>query len=1520
MRDFKKVRIQLASPQKIRDWSFGEVEKPETINYRTLKPERDGLFDERIFGPEKDYECACGKYKRQRYEGKTCERCGVEVTKAVVRRYRMGHIELATPCAHIWYVKDIPSRVGTLLDLSAGQLEQVLYFAKYIVTNPRDAMRDSKPLKRGELLSDEEYRELRHGRQETYTLPNGTQSEIRDGEFVTKGQKIGGNVAAKMDGLAQFRFPRKAILEYSEEGDALLVVPHGTFIDQDNFKAGEPVAELEKMYELKSPRDGFVSVGHMVEGAIIIIKNPEDPKDKPLRLFLPVGFEIKVEEGQEVREGTLIAKAYKGMLTMPRDVKCREVNARKKGTNTEATFSLSFRRKQEVPINPTMHVLVQDGSKFSEGDKLIGAIDSKEEIIAAADGTIELQEPASIVVARAKVYQFKDEPSVINGDRVAPGDTLADKGKVKSEIHGRIEVDIVRNQVRVIEAYDFEAKMGAEAIKELMEDLDLVTLEAELGEEMSNPSRHKRAKARKRLEIVRDFRKSGNKPSWMVLDSVPVMPPNLRPMVQVEGGRFATSDLNDLYRRLINRNNRLKKLKNSGAPEMIINNEKRMLQEAVDHLIDNGRRGAPVTHPGSDRPLRSLTDLLGGKQGRFRQNLLGKRVDYSGRSVIVVGPQLKLHQCGIPKRMALELFKPFLFKVLEEKGVVTNIKQGRKLLERYRDTRDEIWDALEEVIQDKVVLLNRAPTLHRLGIQAFTPVLVEGQAIQLHPLVCTAFNADFDGDQMAVHVPLSAYAQSEARIQMLSAHNLLSPANGEPNVKPDKDIILGIYSLTLARHSNIGNGKSFKDEAAALKALDKGDVDLNAKIKLDGRETTPGAIKYKFSNIDEAVMSVERGEIDMQDMVSVRIPLVEGTRLIETTTGRAVFYRVVNETLTEGGNTLAREFVMLDKAYEKNALRDLVMDTFRHLGIEKCAQLLDSLKDYGFKLSTTTGVTIGVDDAIIPPQKQGFLDEADAKLQELNDSFTFGLVTDEERKRQVTQLWTETTDKVTKSVFDNFRDHYTTNPLYIMSQSGARGNAQQIRQLAGMRGLMNKPNGDTIEVPIKANFREGLNVLEYFISTHGARKGGADTALRTADSGYLTRKLHDVAHEIVIREVDCGSSDYLVTPLFADDGRPRKDLDSSLYGRSLAVEIDAKGINIPAGTLLSQEDVHNIVAHAEAVKEVAVRSPSTCRTHAGVCQACYGFDLSQAQLVSLGEAVGVIAAESIGEPGTQLTMRTFHTGGVAGAQDITLGLPRVVELFEARKPKTRAVLSDLDGKVLIEEEDDKYIVTVGDKKFNKKYKVEKNYRLIVRNGDTVEAGQPMTRGAINPHDLLESKGPEAAQRYLVHGIQEVYRSQGVKVHDKHIETIVRQMLKYVEITEAGDSDHLEGQMLEKYDVERENEKLEASGKTPIGWKPMLLGITKSALSTRSWLSAASFQHTTHVLTEASIAGKVDDLIGLKENVILGKLIPAGTGLENVRATQVVDDRLVEKVAELDARTPARDGAQPTKPAQPGAGD
>jgi DNA-directed RNA polymerase subunit beta' len=1521
-REVRKVRIALASPERIRKLSYGEVEKPETINYRTLRPERDGLFDERIFGPIRDYECSCGRYKRQRFEGRTCERCGVEVTKSIVRRYRMGHVELATPVAHIWYVKDTPSRICALLDLSPQDLEGILYFAKYIVVDPRGAVLNDTPVRKRQPLTDEEYRELRFGRQETYTLPVGVDALIRDGNEVKKGQELAPGIVSRMDGLAVFRFPRRLRVDYIQRERVHLSLPRESWIEARSYKPGEPLAELSEPHALKAEDSGAVELLEWEEGALLRIRDPEDQRVL-VSYLLPVGMRPMIGHGELVGRGETLAEG-RGVLRLPRNVTVPEVVAEGK-KELHLSLTLEWVEPRDYRLEPHMHVLVGEGTRVAKGEKLVGSTEPSEEIVAEAEGITHLHEPASIVVMKARFYPFEEDAMVTNGDRVAPGDALADGGRVVSEIYGRVEVDLIRNVIRVIESYDIDARMGAEAIQALLKELDLAALKAELVEEMRHPSRSRRGRARKRLEIVRAFRESGNRPEWMILEVIPVLPPDLRPMVQVDGGRFATSDLNDLYRRLINRNNRLRKLLAQGAPEMIIRNEKRMLQEAVDALLDNGRRGVPVTNPGSDRSLRSLTDILSGKQGRFRQNLLGKRVDYSGRSVIVVGPQLKLYQCGLPKRMALELFKPFLLKKMEEKGIANNIKSARKMLERSRDIKDEVWDALEEVIHGKVVLLNRAPTLHRLGIQAFQPVLVEGQSIQLHPLVCEAFNADFDGDQMAVHVPLSSYAQAEARIQMLSSHNLLSPASGEPVAKPARDVILGMYYITQIRQEKKGRGLEFATPEEALQAYEEGQVALNAPIKVAGKETSVGRLKYIFANPDEALLAVQMGYIDLQDVVTVRI----GDRMLETSPGRVLFNRIILEAL---GHDAPPELLNYEIAQEKNSLKDLVYKSFLLLGIEKTAQLLDALKTNGFAFSTTSGITIGIDDAVIPPEKKKYLEEADAKLQQIEQAFEMGFMTPEERYNQIIQLWSQTTDRITAAVFKNFEENYPFNPLYVMSQSGARGNPQQIRQISGIRGLMAKPSGETYPVPVRASFREGLTVLEYFISTHGARKGGADTALRTADSGYLTRKLHDVAHEVIVREHDCGTSEFISIPLLQFDEafrsrrlRKRSDIESGLYGRTLARELEVMGRTFPEGHQLSLEDVELIIKAAEQslIEEVPVRSPLTCRTRYGVCQLCYGWDLSMARLVSIGEAVGVVAAESIGEPGTQLTMRTFHTGGVAIGTDITQGLPRVIELFEARKPKNRAVIAEIDGHVRIVEGEDKTIIYVESEEFQKDYRVSRETRLTVKDGDWVEAGTPLTRGSVDPHQLLEAKGPEAAQRYLVDEIQRVYRAQGVKLHDKHIEVIVRQMLKYVEITDPGESTLLEGQILERWDVDQLNERLSQEGKLPAAWRPILMGVTKSALSTRSWLSAASFQNTTHVLTEAAIAGKVDELIGLKENVILGKLIPAGTGSDFVRKTQVVDPKTLSQSAVISEVEPAPETTvrrrSPARREQPGKG-
>lgn len=1138
--NFDTIRIGLASPEQIRGWSSGEVKKPETINYRTLKPEREGLFCEKIFGPTKDWECHCGKYKRVRYKGIVCDRCGVEVTRAKVRRERMGHIELAAPVSHIWYFKGIPSRMGLLLDMSPRTLEKILYFASYVVIDPGDT-----PLTKKQLLSEAEYRE------------------------------------------------------------------------------------------------------------------------------------------------------------------CRE--------------------------------------KYGNS---------------------------------------------------------------------------------------FQAGMGAEAVKRLLEEMDLDRLSQELRQEIKESSGQRRVRAIRRLEVVEAFRKSGNRPEWMILEVIPVIPPELRPMVQLDGGRFATSDLNDLYRRVINRNNRLKRLLELGAPDIIVRNEKRMLQEAVDALIDNGRRGRPVTGPGN-RPLKSLSDMLKGKQGRFRQNLLGKRVDYSGRSVIVVGPELKMHQCGLPKEMALELFKPFVMKRLVDKGHAHNIKSAKRMVER---VRPEVWDVLEEVIKEHPVLLNRAPTLHRLGIQAFEPVLVEGRAIQIHPLVCTAYNADFDGDQMAVHVPLSAEAQAEARILMVSTNNILLPASGRPVTTPTQDMVIGCYYLTQVKEGAKGEGRIFSCPEEVHMAYLQKEVDLHAKI----------TVRWK------------------------------GER-IETTVGRVFF----NEILPD-------EMPYFNDVVGSKQLARFVDCLYRQFGNTRTAEVLDEIKRVGFHYATVSGTTVAMGDIKIPPQKKQLLEEAERQVEVVEEQHRRGLLTSEERYQRICDIWTRTKEDVTRAMIENMDEF---NPVWMMARSGARGNESQLSQLAGMRGLVADPTGKTIEIPIKANFREGLTVLEYFNSTHGTRKGLADTALRTADSGYLTRRLVDVSQDVIVREMDCGTKEGItitaIREVSGDLEEVIEPLSERLVGRVAAEPV----VHPQTGEILVETnqmiDEELAAAVEEAgIEKVEVRSVLTCRTRHGVCALCYGRNLATGRLVDVGEAVGIIAAQSIGEPGTQLTMRTFHTGGVAG-DDITAGLPRVEELFEARKPKGQAIITEVGGTVTITENkgNRKVIVTTPEGE-EKAYTIPYGARLKVRDGGQVEAGDRLTEGSVNPHDILKVKGIRAVQSYLVREVQEVYRSQGVDINDKHIEVIVRQMLRKVKVESAGDTDLLPGGLVDMFEFEDENERVKAQGGELAVARPVLLGITKASLATESFLSAASFQETTRVLTEAAIKGKSDPLLGLKENVIIGKLVPAGTGMSHYRNIQV----------------------------------
>ena len=1165
-KEFDSIKIGLASPDQIRAWSYGEVKKPETINYRTLKPERDGLFCERIFGPTKDWECHCGKYKRIRYKGKICDKCGVEVTRAKVRRERMGHIELAAPVSHIWYFKGIPSRIGLMLDISPRLLEKVLYFASYIVTDP-----GFTPLEKKQLLTEREYKEMREKYEDT-----------------------------------------------------------------------------------------------------------------------------------------------------------------------------------------------------------------------------------------------------------------------------------------------FEAGMGAEAVQKLLAEIDLEALSAELHEELEKATGQKRVRLLKRLECVDAFRLSGQRPEWMILNVVPVIPPDIRPMVQLDGGRFATSDLNDLYRRVINRNNRLKRLLELGAPDIIVRNEKRMLQEAVDALIDNGRRGRPVTGP-NNRALKSLSDMLKGKQGRFRQNLLGKRVDYSGRSVIVVGPELKMYQCGLPKEMALELFKPFVMKDLVQKGIASNIKAARKKVER---ASTEVWDSLETVIKGHPVLLNRAPTLHRLGIQAFEPVLVEGHAIKLHPLVCTPFNADFDGDQMAVHLPLSTEAQREAKMLMLASGNLLKPSDGEPVTVPTQDMILGSYYLTMVNPEDPGHDKVFRDEDEALMAYAEHIVTLQAPVKV--RRT------MDFGNGPE-------------------------TALVTTTVGKIIFNTPIPQDLgyvdrTDPEHKFDYE---VDFQVTKKKLPDIISRCLTKHGTKRCAIMLDHIKAQGYKYSTLSAITVAVPDAIIPEEKPEILAAADKKVEKVMKNFNRGLISDEERYKNTVEIWQAATEEVSNALSTNLKTHHQRNPIYMMSDSGARGSMDQIKQLAGMRGLLANTAGKTLEMPIRANYREGLNILEYFISSRGARKGLTDTALRTADSGYLTRRLVDVSQEVIIREEDCHATEGILVSEISEGNATIESFSERLIGRYALHDVkDPK-----TGELIVSKDKMMDMFDAEKIKaagitELEIRSVMTCRAHVGVCARCYGSNMSNGQCVKVGESVGIIAAQSIGEPGTQLTMRTFHTGGIASAEDITQGLPRVEELFESRRPKAMAIMSEIAGTVHIDDTKKSRHVEVTGVDDNgapvtKSYLIPFGHRLKVMEGDVLVKGALLTEGHAYPQDILAVKGRIATQNYLISEVQKVYRLQGVEINDKHIEVIVRQMMRKVRIDDAGSSEFIMGSVVNRRDVMIENEKIQEridAGETDLKLvqaSQILLGITKSSLATDSFLSAASFQETTRVLTEAAIKGKVDPLAGLKENVIIGKLIPAGTGLPEV---------------------------------------
>jgi DNA-directed RNA polymerase subunit beta' len=1304
--NFDAIEISLASSKQIRSWSSGEVTKPETINYRTLKPEKDGLFCERIFGPTKDWECYCGKYKRVRYKGIVCERCGVEVTRSKVRRERMGHVDLAAPVSHIWFFKGVPSRIGYLLDMAPKELEKVLYFAASIVTWVDDEAR-SKDL---DTLEKEVNKVL-----DSYA------AELEE------------RVLELRESLAR----REKYLQTGKQT---------SFNDEDHLWADSLDINLAKISD--EERDKLIKELNKTFEADI------------------ADTEAYVEDGAERMRN--VWELFKTMG--PKQIEHDET---------------TFRELKE-----------RFGSSYGFGEY-------------------------------------------------------------------------------------FRGGMGAEAIRDLLQQVDLEAERTELEELVKTGKGQKQARAVKRLKVVSAFIQSGNKPEMMVLDAVPVIPPELRPMVQLDGGRFATSDLNDLYRRVINRNNRLKRLLDLGAPEIIVNNEKRMLQEAVDALFDNGRRGRPVTGPGN-RPLKSLSDMLKGKQGRFRQNLLGKRVDYSGRSVIVAGPYLKLHQCGLPKIMALELFKPFIMARLVERKSAQNIKAAKKMVD---SMIGEVWDVLEEVIHEHPVLLNRAPTLHRLGIQAFEPLLVEGKAIQVHPLVCHAFNADFDGDQMAVHLPLSAEAQAEARILMLSSNNILSPAHGAPLATPTQDMILGAYYLT------------YGPEAQELGEK----RDLLTSGKWPASDPRP----HVFRTAQEAELSYEAGVVKLHDTAEFRPFKREGGHIL-TTVGRIIYNDRIERALAEalGDDFDASKFVFVNQSMKKRDTTRLIDALVQTYGATTISLVLDAFKDLGFKYATQAGITISKNDVVIPPEKQSILDKYDKLVGDITDQYDMGLITQEERHEAVVEKWNAATDEVAEAMIANLD---TLNPIFMMANSGARGSFKQIRQLAGMRGLMANPKGEIIERPIKSNFMEGLSVLEYFISTHGARKGLADTALRTADSGYLTRRLVDVAQDVIIREVDCGTDEFIEMTVWNDGGEPNENL----VGRTAAQPITTKRGRMLAegGEEIGRQQLADIAEafaddHEKGLRvTVPVRSVLKCRAPSGVCQACYARAMATGQTAQIGDAVGIVAAQSIGEPGTQLTMRTFHTGGVAGA-DITHGLPRVVELFEARKPKGLAKIAEQDGIVSIEETEKALTVVITDEAGEEhRHAFPRRTRLYVTAGQKIEAGTQLNEGSLYPHELLAIRGRTETEQYLVKEVQEVYKSQGVDINDKHIELIVRQMLKKVRVDQKGDTDYLPGQFVDRYEFAKANDDVIAKGGETAQFEDIILGITKASLNTDSFLSAASFQETTKVLTDASLEGKIDRLNGLKENVIIGKLIPAATGLKRYRRIEIEPSeplpRAIDDVGLLD---------------------
>jgi DNA-directed RNA polymerase subunit beta' len=1446
--DFDAIRIGLASSKQIRDWSSGEVTKPETINYRTLKPERDGLFCERIFGPTKDWECYCGKYKRVRYKGIICERCGVEVTRQKVRRERMGHIDLAAPVSHIWFFKGVPSRIGYLLDIAPRELEKVLYFAASIVTSV-DGEARQKDLNDLEDKVKAESEQIMVDRDEQLAALEDRLKRRR--EYFAKGRERNFDEDDDFWARGLSNWAEEQAVPTLEEARELV---GGLFVEvapEITTEDSKKIRELVRNAAIRDDRRLTPKELETVGNVAIQIREAVAPLNKQLA------------KASGSKKGALtkhINRVLDGLLDKKASVHEDDQEL------VASVDEKQLEKARDLGKGLLREVLETADSTASDDEvrELVG------DLCLRTDGKIQKEDFDSLVQWLVKVREmYQDIESRREDTREAAVDSvrrLEETWQLFKELEPK---QIVNDEQLFRELKDrfgspygfgvyFAGGMGAEAIRELLKDLDLKAEAKSLRETIKTSKGQKQQRAIKRLKVVSAFVTSENKPEWMILEAVPVIPPELRPMVQLDGGRFATSDLNDLYRRVINRNNRLKRLLDLGAPEIIVNNEKRMLQEAVDALFDNGRRGRAVTGPGN-RPLKSLSDMLKGKQGRFRQNLLGKRVDYSGRSVIVAGPNLKLHQCGLPKLMALELFKPFIMSRLVERKSVQNIKAAKKHVD---SMVPEVWDVLEEVIAEHPVLLNRAPTLHRLGIQAFEPVLVEGKAIQVHPLVCHAFNADFDGDQMAVHLPLSAEAQAEARILMLSSNNILSPAHGRPLATPTQDMVLGEYFLTYAEQN--------------LNEVNAEDLDPRPK---------------RFASEEEVERAIEAKQVDLQQPIEYR----RGEEVILTTPGRVIFNAEVERSLAdalpeERVDEAIAELPYVNLTLSKKEMDVFISDLAERYGAHVIAGVLDKVKTLGFKYATDAGVTISKNDIDIPEAKDEILAGYEARVSEVEALYERGLITEEERHESIVNLWTEATEDVAEAMEKNLNE---LNPIYMMANSGARGSFKQIRQLAGMRGLMANPKGEIIERPIKANFMEGLSVLEYFISTHGARKGLADTALRTADSGYLTRRLVDVSQDVIIRDENCKTKEFIELPIQVPEG-----LNKSLLGRTLAEDVHKPlASGKPGKTVLAEkgqivtmpllrEVLDGLADDAEGAT-LPVRSVLKCKSEFGVCQACYGTFLATGGMCEIGDAVGIIAAQSIGEPGTQLTMRTFHTGGVAGA-DITHGLPRVVEIFEARNPKGAANLAEVAGTARVEDTDrgPKISILVEGEEEPVEYQLPRRTRVLVRDRQVVEPGDALHEGSLNPADLLRLKGATATELYLVSEVQKVYKSQGVDIHDKHIELIVRQMLKKVRVENAGDTDLLPGQLVDKVVLDRENARVKKEKKEQATFEPLILGITKASLATESFLSAASFQETTKVLTDASIEGKIDRLLGLKENVIIGKLIPAATGLKRYRTIDI----------------------------------